>query len=749
MERGVVRNLLGRLNARPPGDILRIAERWQVPISGTDTRRHVGALYRTMTDVRAARTFFDNLSDDTRLIVQHVALADGRLYTIAELAGSIDRPEKVTRDAAVWLFYAGVLAREGDRQELPVGAAPRLFMPRELEQIFTRVIDEIEVGDMRQESLRSLLALLDDSDIEEAASDWGIQVIPGLRSRDELVEELLRLMDEPDRIRRVAGALARDANALWGAVREGSEADGGMPYHDALVAAGLLGRDLHRPRSAREAGHILETLQEVEGKLLVWHSYDNEGNRWLFVPQEIRHPGQRVRTLELKPLTPVPAKEVTPSEPHHPHAVAWDLLTVLRELASHRSPAWKPGEPLARGWQRQIGGHLWLSDDGVPEEGYPGFLLSLAHRVGLVEPGEKPARTGIEKGAFRPKVTDAIRGWRGKSFSVQTGQLRTAWLDHEDWIEGRERDEVEVWGASWPDVRRRLLEVLGSLEPGTWYRQRELARHLAQQHPGLLGSTFTVASARGGDADEGREGRIAKVAQVIGIELESAFHWFGLVEIGVMGTGTKRMRVVRLTEAGELASERADVVPGDDAPLPGVPELDVGAPVITLSEAGEVTLNRPTPLHIWSLSAFSDPVGLAPVARYDLTKASLGRALGAGFDLDQVVQYLERQSGEPVPEQLMQHLREWTVGYRRVRLRRLVVVQPDDTALLDDLARVLEDGGFEIADRLPEGDGLRVWLPETGDDAATAEDALQRTLRANGFVGQWPRTEALPRRPRD
>ncbi|HYH13459.1 MAG TPA: helicase-associated domain-containing protein [Thermomicrobiales bacterium] len=748
MERGVVRNLLGRLNARSPGDVIRIAERWQVPLSGTDTRRHVGSLYRTMTDIRAARSFYDSLTPDTAAIVRNLALAESGLRTLGEIAELIGRPEDATRDAAIWLFYAGVLAREGDRQELPVGAIPRLFLPRELEQIFTRVIDEIELGDMRGESLRSLFAILDESDIEEAARMWGMQVIPGLRGRDELSEELLRLMDEPERVRRVSGALSREGRALWEAVREASEADGGLRWRAAMGAAGLLPAGTTSPRNAQEASRILQTIQEVEQPLLIWHSYDNEGNRWLFVPHEIRHPGTRLRNLELEPLTPVPAGEVTPDPLRHPHAVAWDLLTVLRELMSHRSPVWQPGEPLARGWQRQVNGRLWFGGETTPPEGYLGFLLSLAHHAGLVEPGEKPVRSGPEKGAFRPELTDAIRRWRAQSFSAQTGELREAWLEHEAWIEGRERDELEVWGAHWPGVRRRLLEVIGSLEPGTWYRHRELAHHLAQQEPGLLGSSFTVASAKGGDAGEGREGRVAKVAQVIAMELETAFLWLGLVETGQTGEGTRRARTVRLSEAGRLASERPDVVPVDDAVIPGVPEPVADAPVLTLTEGGQVELHRPAPIHIWSLSAFSDQVELEPVARYELSKASLGQALGAGFDLDQVVRYLERQSGAPLSEGLMISLREWTSGYRRVRLRRVLVVQPDDPALLEDLAGALQEEGFELADPMPEGSGLRVYLPETGDDAAAAEDALQRALRANGFVGQWPRAEAPFRRRR-
>lgn len=750
MERGVVRNLLGRLNARSPGDIVRIAERWRVPLSGMETRRHVGALYRTMTDIRAARTFYDSLTPDTAAIVRNLALAESGLRTLHEISELIDRPEDATRDAAVWLFQAGVLAREGDRQELPVGSIPRLFLPRELEQVFTRVIDEIELGDMRGESLRSLFAILDESDIEDAAQMWGIQVIPGLRGRDDLSEELFRLMDESDRVRRVSGSLSRDGTALWEVVREASEANGGVRWHAAMVAADLLAESAVSPRNAREASRILVTEQEVAQRLLVWHSYDNEGARWLFVPHEIRHPGTRLRNLTLDPLTPVPASDVTPDPIRHPHAAAWDLLTVLRELTSYRSPVWQPGEPLARGWQRQINGRLWLGGETTPPEGYVGFLLSLAYHLGLVEPGEKPIQRGPEKGAFRPELTEAIRRWRAQSFSSQTGELRAGWLEHEVWIEGRERDEIEVWGARWPQVRHRLLELIGSLEAGAWYRQRELAHHLAQQEPGLLGSTFTVASARGGDAGDGREGRVAKVAQVIASELETAFLWMGLVEIGQTGEGTRRVRTIRVSEAGRLASERPDIVPADDAVAPGHAGPAADAPVMRLSEGGEIELLRPAPVHVWSLSAFSDQVALEPVARYELSKASLGRALGAGFDLDQIMGYLGRQSGTPLPDSLMATLREWTSGYRRVRLRRLLVVQPDDPVLLDDLAEALRREGFELAGPIPEGNGLSVYLPETGEDGPAAEDALQRALRANGFVGQWPRAEAPPgrRRPR-
>lgn|GEM_PF-819400 len=737
MERGVVRNLLGRLNARSPGDIFRIAERWQIPLSDNDVRRQVGALYRTMTDVRAARAFYAHLTPEPAAIVSALALASSELRTLSEIAGLISMPEDTTRDAAVWLFSAGVLAREGDRQELPVGAIPRLFLPRELEQVFTRVMDEIELGDMRREPLRSLMPILDDGDIEEAARAWGLQIIPGLRSRDQLTDELLRLMDEPDRVKRASGTLSQDGMALWEAVREASERDGGMILAEALSVTGLLAPSATGPRDAPGAARVLLALQDVERRLLVWHSYDNDGRRWLFVPHEIRHPGTRPRTLPLAPLTPVPDADVTGDPPGHPHALAWDLLTIMRELASHRSPVWQPGEPLARGWQRQLNPRLWFAGEQAPPEGYTGFLLSLALMVGIIEPGAKPARSGADKGAFRPQATGKLRSWRSEWFSEQTGELRRAWRDHEDWIEGRERDEIEVWGARWPDVRLKLLDAMSSLEAGTWYRRREVAQHLAEQHPGMIGSTFTVASARGDAGRDAGDSRVAKVAQIIAGELDTAFRWFGLIESGVAGTGSERARVIRLTEAGRLAADNVEIVPGDDARLAGSTIAD-DAPVLTLEDAGMIELLRPAPLHIWSLSAFSDQVVLQPNPLYELTAPSLGRALGAGFDLDQVVTYLQRQSGQPLSDAVMTNLRSWTAGYRRVRLRRLVVVQPDEPEQLEELEAALEGEGFTLADRLPDGSGLRVFLPESGEDGTAAEEQLQRALRANGFSGQWP-----------
>lgn len=127
-----MRNLLGRLNARSPDELQRISRIWQVPLPGGDRGRHVGALYRAMTDIRHARAVWDRIDPPSQEIVRELALREIGPVTVADLASLTGRSESETRDAAIRLFQHGMLAREGDKQELPVGAtrtAGSLAMP--------------------------------------------------------------------------------------------------------------------------------------------------------------------------------------------------------------------------------------------------------------------------------------------------------------------------------------------------------------------------------------------------------------------------------------------------------------------------------------------------------------------------------------------------------------------------------------------------------------------------------------------
>ena len=708
MSTATPKNLLGRLNARTPDDLQRIASAWLIPLPGSDRARHVGVLYRGMTDIRLARSMWDRLDASEQAIVSNLALGDPSPATVEELAERAGRSPEEARVAAIALFQAGLLAREGDSQELPVGVLPRLFLPREIGQVFRRVQDEIDAGDLSNSTMRVLLETLDDAELEEAASIWGLSIIPGQRRRSDLVAQIGRQIASPERVQTVIaerGPVARDV------LRTLMAADGGPePLTRVLEQAG---HPMPAPSDRdylRLTARIDAALTELETVLLVFHTYRRDGTRWLFVPYEILHPGEVAATLPLRQLQPLPEDRVRVAEPQPWYALPWDLLTVAREIAENGAPVWVPGEPVSRPWQRRLNSRLWFRGEESPPTGYLGTLLALGMAAGILVPSDDPLPAGSERNAVRPAIAPSIREWVRLGFGAQYQRLRDAWLATDTWVEGREREEVEVWGADWSGFRHRLLETLQGLDPVPWFELDDLAEWVAEQQPTLIGSTFTAASARAVPA--GTDERLAATAQVVGIELETAFSWFGLVQ------------VASVPQSGLAIHWRGQPEAAD---MPGGPALEIDG-------SGRITLLHPAALHAWSLSAFADLEALTPAAVYQLRPGSVVRALGAGFDLEQVMGYLASQSGQPLPETVRDQLRQWTVGYRRVRMRRAVLLQPDADEQLDDLHTVLLAAGFDVVVLSTPG-GLLVQFGPAGA-GRDPEELLLATLRSHGYSGQ-------------
>ena len=711
-----MRNLLGRLHARPDADLAMIAEFWRVP-PVRDRPSLIGAIVRAANDPRAGRDAWDRLDPIERAMIRELSLAaaeaDGP--TLVDLASRLDTDEASAHAIASQLYHFGLLTREGDDGPLPVGTSPRLFLPREVASLFRRVQDEIDIGDLSDTPLPALLGLLDDAEIEAAAAVWGISVLPGLRGREELGRRLLRQLGESERVDKFTSSLRHDASRLWQRVREapGSQA---VPLSLAAADAGLAGDE------PRTAGRLRQALADLESSLLLWHTYRPDGQRWLFVPEAIRSPRPPPAPV-LPPLLPIIAPMVEPPPWRPPFALAWDLLTLLREISLPDAPPWLAGEmPPSR--LHRLGDRLWCQDDDLPPTGYLDFLIALALAENLVAESEPGAH-------LRPRLVLAAgaRSWRDRSFAQQQDRLRWWWLASEDWIEGRERGEVQVWGADWRGARRKLLSLLAAeaiaLEPGVWYAIDSVAARIAAHDPDLLGGTFTAATARAsagatasttgaagaGAGDDDEATRLAAIAAVLLVELKTAFAWFGLVEVADIPGQARAVRVPPSAQPAEASAA-------------------AGSPAaVGVNAEGEITLHDPTPLRVWSLSAFAEPVSLGPISRYRLSPTSLTRALAAGFDLDQVTAFLVRQTGQPLPPLLVATLAEWAHGYRRVRLRAAILLQPDDQDALAALKQLFLKSGV-IAHPLADG---RL-LIEAITPIADLEQFVTARLREAGYA---------------
>jgi hypothetical protein len=118
-----MRNLLGRLHARPPADLDRIAAFWRVPLGSGDRHGRVGALYRVMIDPVAARDVWARLAQNEAAMLRLLATGETRedSLTLAEVAAGLGVAEAEARETALRLYRVGLLAREGDADELPSG----------------------------------------------------------------------------------------------------------------------------------------------------------------------------------------------------------------------------------------------------------------------------------------------------------------------------------------------------------------------------------------------------------------------------------------------------------------------------------------------------------------------------------------------------------------------------------------------------------------------------------------------------
>ena len=128
-------------------------------------------------------------------------------------------------------------------------------------------------------------------ELEAAARIWGLRTLPGVANRRELSNRLLRVINDPGRVEQVTQSRGQDAAATWQLVRD---APGAVPLAAVASQVGLAGDDASTIARRRAA------LAELESALLVWHAY-RDGERWLFLPQEIRTPGE-APPEELPPL---------------------------------------------------------------------------------------------------------------------------------------------------------------------------------------------------------------------------------------------------------------------------------------------------------------------------------------------------------------------------------------------------------------------------------------------------------------
>ncbi len=696
-----MRNLMGRLNTRSDEELQRIAVAWLLPGTARDRAALIAQLMRAMTDLRTVRDFWTRrTSEEQDLIAWFVANGSEQGATIAELTAELGQDDTVVRPVATKLYQAGALATTARQQPMAVGEIPRLFLPRELGQLFARIQDERDAGDISDATPSALLELLDDADIQRAAELWGLESMPGLRTRRELTEGLLELVAYPDRRAAVERKLGWDARRVLATVAE-------LPAGQTVPLSEIAEELELDPSQARTADRLRSALGDLEESLLVWHVWLPDDSRALFQPlwQQVRVAPARDRQQAPAPVSASPMG----LKPRHPAALAWDLLTFLRWLGAGTVAVAHLSSAAMRA-RRRLDAQLWNRGGEEPLPGYLEFLAALADRDNLLDPPDADTR-----------ANRSLRAWRDRAFDDQTSQLISWWLGATTWIEAQNQEEVVVSGAHWPQFRRRLLVLLPELDPERWYRLDDVARWLSHRSADALGDAVQIATARPVDASLDRSTeRLSSLEQVVERTLRSGFGWFGLVAFGhIPSIG----EVVQITAAGLHAGGV------------GMPETRATSdgPAIAIHPDLTVTLRIPTPVRVWSLTAFADQIRLEPEADYRITNRSLKRALSAGFRVEDVVTFLERQGGEAMDEGAATQLRAWAETLGRVWLSPALIVAAEQDEETRALRVPLQAAGLRTTSQ--PGD-LLVEGPE-GISAAALAARVEAVLQEQGKTPQF------------
>jgi len=679
-----VRNLLVHLRGRGTAELRRIADCWDVALTGRADADHVAQLYRTLRDPWVVRDRVEALGATEWAIIEAI-LASATPPTPEGLPAIVAADPETVTAALDALRGCGILDTEP--------SAP-LELPRELATAFRRVQEEQLLGPGLgpETPLRALLTTLEGGELEEAAEAWGLRATPGTIGREALIDEILARVDLPEQRRVVVHALPPEAGQVFGAIREA----GGRHSLAALRADLKLGRP-----AIREAARVLNR------RLLAWPVWDDAAGRSLIVPNDILAPRRPPRDAP-PPLTEVAAHPLP--RPTYLYSAAWDLLTILQRL-NQRILEWRDGDEERNATaSRRLAPALWngLLDANRARQGYVPFLLALALDEGLVRVEEERY---VEHGP-------ALESWRGRSFPEQTRALLRRWRRAPDWPEGPSQEDLQLANIDWLGAREAVLAELRACVVGTWYDTATLALRIARLRPGLLGGSFSAARASGLAGT--REEVTAATVEVI---LYGALVPLGLLAQGAYVRGKREEGAVALTPVGAWLLGRAEE---PSVPARGERALAVGADF-------EILLLQPAPRRIWALGAIADLVRLDTASVYRLSEASVRRGLAEGLTAAQIVTLLERGGRAPLPQNVTFTIDEWLRGHAGVRLARALLLRPDDPATVERLLLALTRAGTTTPETLPDG---RFLITIAADRDA---EAILAALREAGLSPHWLR----------
>lgn len=338
---------------------------------------------------------------------------------------------------------------------------------------------------------------------------------------------------------------------------------------------------------------------------------------------------------------------------------------------------------------------------------YMQFVRRVAEGAGLLRVGAdarlRPTREALEwlKLPSLDRARKLLDGWIGSN-----------------WDELASFGGIKVQRAYYrdlPQAKRAVLRLIGQLTPGAWIGYDAFVAEVKRVEPdfarpdgrydtwGLI--SYTRQPINGFEFWDQVEGR--QLVDIAG----GTLRWLGLTDVGVEGEDAVSFRLNPIGAALIAGAAPPPELPAD--PLVVQPNFDVVVPAYA------------SPYARFQLGRIAERAGGDRQAAevYKLGKRSVQAALVRGITFEDMLRFLNEQGGHEPPQNVVASLREWAGQHGQVTLRRAVLLEADDPALLEQIRR-------DKRVRMPSVQPLTdtAWLVREGDAPELAE-----RLRKAGF----------------
>jgi len=318
---------------------------------------------------------------------------------------------------------------------------------------------------------------------------------------------------------------------------------------------------------------------------------------------------------------------------------------------------------------------------------------------------------------LRPRL--AVRTDAG----AMLGNIGNEWLRNEGTAWPVTMRALHNGAGRWVDMDT-LTDVARQIDPGFLAPQRK-EKGPATAHYYYRGRYFSNRDVLLDAIDEDEVAFVTDACRTLPYSL-------GLIELGFLQANDKMWQAVRLTPIGrqvlaQLFPPPAAQSPAQVAEAGGVypaPSPDDRGRIVVQPNFQVLALGPVKTVLIAGLESFAERTKAdAHVFEYQLKRESVYRAQQQGTPVDTIVNFLETESGAPLPQNVRRSLQEWGSHHDRIVFRTgVTLLQTGDAATLEQLL-----GDAALAPHV-----ARSLMPELALVAKGHEDALVQDLLARG-----------------